>query len=53
MEKNNKGDYVIKHESLNLKNGNYPNNNYVNVFECDNGELIKINCNEKVKNIIE
>ena len=53
MEKNNKGDYVIKHESLNLKNGNYPNNNYVNVFECDNGELININCNETVKNIIE
>ena len=47
LEKNNKGDYVIKHESLNLKNGNYPNNNYVNVFECDNGELIT------VKNIIE
>ncbi len=53
LEKNNKGDYVIKHESLNLKNGNYPNNNYVNVFECDNGELININCNETVKNIIE
>lgn len=53
LEKNNKGDYVIKHESLNLKNGNYPNNNYVNVYECDNGELININCNEIVKNIIE
>lgn len=53
LEKNNKGDYVIKHESLNLKNGNYPNNNYVNVYECDNGELISINCNETVKNIIE
>lgn len=53
LEKNNKGDYVIKHESLKLKNGNYPNNNYVNVFECDNGELININCNETVKNIIE
>lgn len=53
LEKNNKGDYVIKHESLNLKNGNYPNNNYVNVYECDNGELININCNETVKNIIE
>ena len=53
VDKNNKGDYVIKHESLNLKNGNYPNNNYVNVFECDNGELININCNETVKNIIE
>ena len=53
LEKNNKGDYVIKHESLNLKNGNYPNNNYFNVYECDNGELININCNETVKNIIE
>lgn len=53
LEKNNKGDYVIKHESLNLKNGNYPNNNCVNVYECDNGELININCNETVKNIIE
>ena len=53
LEKNNKGDYVIKHESLYLKNGNYPNNNYVNVYECDNGELININCNETVKNIIE
>lgn len=53
LEKNNKGDYVIKHESLNLKNSNYPNNNYVNVYECDNGELININCNETVKNIIE
>lgn len=53
LEKNNKGDYVIKHEILNLKNGNYPNNNYVNVYECDNGELININCNETVKNIIE
>lgn len=53
LEKNNKGDYVIKHESLNLKNGNYPNNNYVNVYECDNGELININCNETVKNIVE
>jgi hypothetical protein len=53
LEKNNKGDYVIKHESLNLKNGNYPNNNYVNVYECDNGELINVNCNETVKNIIE
>ena len=53
LEKNNKGYYVIKHESLNLKNGNYPNNNYVNVYECDNGELININCNETVKNIIE
>lgn len=53
LEKNNKGDYIIKHESLNLKNGNYPNNNYVNVYECDNGELININCNETVKNIIE
>lgn len=53
LEKNNKGDYVIKHESLNLKNGNYPNNNYVNVYECDNGELINIDCNETVKNIIE
>ncbi|MFR0884863.1 MAG: hypothetical protein ACLSGJ_06850 [Lachnospira eligens] len=53
LEKNNKGNYVIKHESLNLKNGNYPNNNYVNVYECDNGELININCNETVKNIIE
>jgi len=53
LEKNNKGDYVIKHESLNLKNGNYPNNNYVNVYECDSGELININCNETVKNIIE
>lgn len=53
LEKNNKGDYVIKHESLNLKNGNYPNNNYVNVYECDNGELININCNATVKNIIE
>lgn len=53
LEKNNKGDYVIKHESLNLKNGNYPNNNYVNIYECDDGELININCNESVKNIIE
>ena len=53
LENNNNGDYFIKLEFLNLKNFNYPNNNYVNVFECDNGELININCNETVKNIIE
>lgn len=53
LEKNNKGDYVIKHESLNFKNGNYPNNNYINVYECNNGELININCNETVKYIIQ
>lgn len=39
--------YEIQNESLKMKNGNYVNNKYQSVFECQDGELISVNCTEK------
>lgn len=44
MAKGKSGLYEIQHESLQVKNGNYMNNNYTTVFECKNGELLSVNC---------
>lgn len=44
-EKN--GLYEIQNESLKVKNGNYANNKYQSVFECQGGELIFVICTEK------
>lgn len=38
--------YEIQYERLQVKNGNYANNNYVTIFECKNGELLSVVCNE-------
>lgn len=41
------GLYEIQNESLKAKNGNYANNKYQPVFECQDGELISATCTEK------
>lgn len=51
--RNNNGLYQIQSEILKVKNGNYPNNKYQTLFECKEGELIYIFCNEQAKEVIE
>lgn len=41
------GHYEIQYEGLNVKNGNYANNQYQTVFECREGELNSVVCTEK------
>lgn len=41
------GLYEIQHEVLNVKNGNYANNQYQTVFECREGELSSVVCTEQ------
>lgn len=47
--KGKSGLYEIQYESLKCKNGNYANNKYQTVFECQNGELICAACTEQEK----
>lgn len=44
--KGKNGSYEIQSESLQVKNGNYVNNNFTTVFECKNGELLSVDCTE-------
>lgn len=41
------GLYEIQYEQLKWKNGNYANNKYQSVFECCDGELLYVACEEK------
>lgn len=41
------GLYEIQYEGLNVKNGNYANNQYQTVFECQEGELSSVVCTEQ------
>lgn len=45
--------YEIQNEILQVKNGNYTNNNYKIVFESKHGELINVNCDPQERNAIE
>ncbi len=47
------GLYEIQYEGLKCKNGNYANNKYYTVFECQNGELNSTSCTEEEKGWIE
>ena len=51
--KNENGIYEIQNERLNVKSGNYANNKYKTIFECKNGELVYIDCNENEKRKVE
>lgn len=44
--KNDKDLYEIQSERLSWKNGSYANQNYKKIFECENGELLYINCSD-------
>lgn len=50
LGKNDKDLFEIKYEKLLEKSGNYPNQNYKTLFECNKGELISI---ELEKNDVE
>lgn len=43
--------FVVNSETLSYKNGNYPNNNYSNIYESKNGELTNISCEDNVGDI--
>ncbi len=47
------GLYEIQYESLKCKNGNYANNIYQSVFECQDGKLTSIVCTEKAAEWLE
>lgn len=49
----NTGSYVLKHEILRVRNGNYPNSKYSTIFECENGELIQLDCENELREKIE
>lgn len=51
--KNQSGLYEIQSEILKIKSGNYSNNKYRTIFECQNGELIYIRCGDDEKEIME
>ncbi len=53
LGKNRNNLYEIQHETLKVKNGNYANNKYRTLFECKEGELIYISCNDQAKEVIE
>ncbi len=53
LGKNKKGLYEIQHEMLKVKNGNYANSKYRTLYECKDGELIYISCNDQAKEVIE
>lgn len=50
---NNRGNFEIQYETLKVKSGNYPNNNYRIVFETSEGELVKIDCKEDERKLAE
>lgn len=50
--KGNNGLYEIQYEALKMKNGDYANNKYKTIFECENGELIDISCVDSEKQIL-
>ena len=50
---NNRGNYEIQHEILKVRNGNYANSSYRTIFETSNGELIKIDADEREKKLAE
>lgn len=45
--------FIIKHEILKVRNGNYANSKYITVFESKNGELIELACDENDRHKIE
>lgn len=51
--KNEKGLYEIQSEILKSKNGNYANNNYDLIFECQNGELFYVDSSDEQREIWE
>ena len=51
--KNDSGLYEIQSEVLKIKNGNYANKNYKKIFECRNGELLYIKCDDAEREILE
>lgn len=53
LGKGDTGMYEIQAEMLEVKNGNYPNDNYVVVFHCNNGELLDVYTNEKQKETLK
>lgn len=52
LGKNNNDLYEIKYEKLMKKNGNYPNNNYKTIFECEKGEVKNIALDGDYKELI-
>lgn len=45
--------YVLKHEILKVRKGNYPNSKYTTIFECDKGELVNLDCGPEHRKEIE
>lgn len=50
---NNRGNFEIQYEVLKVRSGSYPNSSYSVVFEAVDGELVKISCDAKDKEMIE
>ena len=48
---NDNNVYVVNMESLSVKNGNYSNNNYLNIFKSINGELINVESSDDTDEI--
>lgn len=53
LRKGDTGMYEIQSEMLEMKNGNYPNDNYATVFNCKNGELLDVYTNENQKETLK
>lgn len=49
LGKGGNGLYEIQQEALEMKNGNYANNNFKVIFESRSGELVQINCADNSK----
>lgn len=47
------GSYVLKNEILKVRKGNYPNSKYSTIFECKNGELVELDCDNELREMIE
>lgn len=50
---NNRGNFEVLYETLKVKKGNYSNSNYSFVFEVIGGELVKVACDTKDREMIE
>lgn len=53
LGRNKDGLYEIQRETLEMKNGNYANNNFKVIFESRNGELVQADCEDNAKAWIE
>ena len=53
LGKGENGLFEIRQEALEMKNGNYANNNYKVIFESRGGELIQVNCGDNGRAWIE